>query len=369
VSTRLLSVAAPAPRDAWRLALRDEHALAFQTPQWLEAVCAFGGYQDATRHYELADGRELVLPLVRRTGAAAPFGVEASLPYGWGFGGLLASESLRRDDVAAVLRELRSRPVAQVSLRANPLLASPWEAARPQLLGIPRTAHVIDLAGGFDDVWKRFGGQTRNGVRKAEKSGVEVECDTSGRLVRVFYELYSRSVDRWANQSGEPLALARWRGRRRDPLRKFELVAQHLGEACRVWVAWKDGAAAAAIIVLVQGANASYWRGAMDKTLAGPTRANDLLQCRAIEDAVASGCSRYHMGESGGSVALSQFKERFGAQAHAYVEYRLERLPLTRARRALTVAGLGALRHLRSVRGLSDAVASGGSLASDASSS
>jgi hypothetical protein len=148
--------------------------------------------------------------------------------------------------------------------------------------------------------------------------------------VPVFHQLLQLSIDRWAGQQHEPLRLARWRGHRRDPLEKFQRMAETLGEAMRIWVAWKDGAPAASIMVL-QGANAHYTRAAMDKDLAGPTQANVLLNWRAIQDACEAGCRRYHMGESGESSSLASFKVKLGARPVPYREYRFERLPLTRA--------------------------------------
>jgi hypothetical protein len=67
----------------------------------------------------------------------------------------------------------------------------------------------------------------------------------------------------------------------------------------------------------------------MDRALAGPTRANYLLHSLAIEEACAARCRAYHMGESGESSSLAQFKSRFGARPHAYAEYHLERLQWT----------------------------------------
>ena len=98
----------------------------------------------------------------------------------------------------------------------------------------------------------------------------------------------------------------------------------------RVWVAWKDRRPAACMIVLL-GANASDIRGAMDKELAGPTNANDLLQWLAIENACRAGCRRYHLGESGPSHSLAHFKEKFGARPVPYVEYAFESIPFVRA--------------------------------------
>ncbi|HEU5348992.1 MAG TPA: GNAT family N-acetyltransferase, partial [Ktedonobacterales bacterium] len=101
-----------------------------------------------------------------------------------------------------------------------------------------------------------------------------------------------------------------------------------------------EGKPAASIIVLHHASNASYWRGAMDKDIADPSRANFLLHRRSIEDACARGCRYYHMGESGDSGSLAYFKEGFGAEPYRYEEYHVERLPITRlVKRARNVAG------------------------------
>ena len=324
-------VTSPAPRKVWQEVLTaDAQALVFQTPAWLDCICALGGYEDASRLYETPGGRLLVLPMVRRKGLPEALTSQASLPLGWGSGGLVAPGPIEAEDVAAVFADLAGRAVLRTSLRPNPMDAAVWAAARPPgVIAVPRLAHILDLDGGFERVWaKRFASETRTAVRKAERSGLVVACDTSGKLVSVFYDLFHLSIDRWARQQHEPHPLARWRARRRDPLCKFQLITQALGAACRLWVAWRDGQPAAAILVL-QGANASYTRGVMDKELAGPTQANVLLHRLAIEEACRAGCRYYHMGESGPSASLAQFKRRFGANAYGYAEYRLERLPIT----------------------------------------
>jgi hypothetical protein len=309
----------------------DPNALVSQTPAWTDFLCRFGGYEDASRLYELAGGRRVVLPMVRERRFPARLQTEASFPAGWGMGGIIASGGVQAGDVAAAFADLTSGWVLRTSLRPNPLDSEEWSAARPAgVVAVPRLAHVLSLEGGFERVWKEsFAGTARTAVRKAERSRLTVECDTSGRLVPVLYELFEQSLERWAGQQHEPRRLARWRGRRRDPIRKFELMAEALKDACRIWVAWTaEGQPAAAILVL-QGRNAHYTRGMMNKDLAGPTRANYLLHKVAIEDACTAGCRHYHMGESGASSSLAQFKTRFGASPYPYAEYHLERLPIT----------------------------------------
>lgn len=327
-----LHVTSPAPRDIWATLLESSaEALAFQTPAWLDCICEVGGYKDASRLYETSGGEYLVLPMARRGRLPTPVTTEASLPYGWGFGGLVATSMVRVEEATAVFTDLAARGVLRTSLRPNPLVKAAWAAAAPTgTVIVPRTAHVLDLEGGFDQVWaKRFRSDTRTRSRRAERAGLVVECDTSGGLVPVFYDLYLRSIDRWARRERRPLPLARWRIRRRDSLRKYQVVFERLGVKCRIYVTWLGGRPVAAIIVLLQGANASYWRGAMDEELVGTTGANYLLHSRAIEDACRAGCRYYHMGDTGSSASLAQFKTRFGADAHHYVEYRLEHFPIT----------------------------------------
>ncbi|HWE10031.1 MAG TPA: GNAT family N-acetyltransferase [Solirubrobacteraceae bacterium] len=335
----MTGVVSPVPRDAWRdVYASDPHALLYHAPEWVDLLCSTGSYEDASRLYELPGDRLAVLPMVR---THAPRGLrrEASFPLGWGMGGLLAPGGVRSSDLAAVFADLDSRRVAQISLRPDPLTGSAWNAARPRrALTVPRLAHVLDLEGGFEHIWsKRFTGAARTAVRKAERSGLRVECDTTGRLLPVHYHLFDRSIDRWAAQQHEPRALARWRAHRRDPLTKLTAMAKHLAGGCRLWLAWLDGQPAASIIV-IQGRNANIARGAMDKDLAGPTRANYLLHRLAIEDACSAGCHYYHMGESGASQPLAQFKTRFGARPYRSAEYHLEKVPVTATDRALRSA-------------------------------
>jgi Acetyltransferase (GNAT) domain len=332
VNSRTVRVTSPAPRETWwSLLEEDPQALAFQTPTWLDCICATGEFEDASRLYETATGARMILPMVRRR-LPRVLATQASLPAAWGMGGLVARGCPGVDDLALVFRDLIQQPALRTSIRPNPLLGEAWAAARPAGVTVtPRVAHVLDLQGGFDRVWsERFPQATRHKIRKAERSGLVVECDSSGRLVPVFYALWRRSVDRWAHQQHEPRLLARWRARRRDPLPKFERIARRMGDACRVWVAWHAGSPAAAILVLISN-NASYTRGAMDKALAGPTQANNLLHRLAIEDACRAGCRFYHMGETGSSTSLADFKRHLGARPYQYAEYSVERLPITAA--------------------------------------
>jgi hypothetical protein len=257
-----------------------------------------------------------------------------SLPEAWGFGGLVAPV-VDADLVAVVMADLRGQRVAQVRIRPNPLHRSAWATGSPSGLNVPRRGHVLSLDGDADHIWAhQFTSSCRRAIRSAEKAGLVVEEDAGGRLVPLFHSLLSQSVERWAGQQHEPAALARWRARRRDPETKFRSWADALGSGCRVLVARRGQDVLAGMVVL-QGHNAHMTRGAMDRQLMGSDRANELLMWHAIRGAVDAGCHHFHMGESGSSVSLARYKEKYGARPYDYAEHGFERIPLTRIDRAV----------------------------------
>jgi hypothetical protein len=326
--TRVIS---PAPWAIWQTVWQQDcEAVPYQSPAWFDALCASSEYADASRLYEMTDGRQIIVPLVRRRKRPPLLNTAASLPNSWGMGRLVAATPPQRADIAAILHDLAHLPYARVSIRPNPRLGAVWAAAcPPSLLAVPRLAHVLDLEGGFDKVWReRFSSGTRKAVRRAERAGLDIEYDTTGRLVPVFYQLLTSAFERWARQQNEPSALAHWRGRQRDSLGKFRTIAAKLGAACQIWMAWHQGEPAAAMLVLCHH-NVNDARGAMNEELANATGANNLLQKLAIEEACRHGCRYYHMGESGTSAGLAYCKSRFGAVGLPYAEYHLERVPIT----------------------------------------
>jgi hypothetical protein len=336
-------IVSPAPRDLWRQALAaDSAALLSQTPEWLDTICAIDGWTDASRLYVCPSGRHLVLPMVGK-GSCQLTAVEHSLPTGWGYGGLVGSGTITPDEAAAVYADLATRRLFRQRVCPNSLQGSSWQqviAAKARgVVTIPRRAHAVDLDGGTGAVWKRFSENARRGVRKAESQGLEVECDTTGRLLGVFDELWLLSVQRWAAQQGEPVWFARWRGRRLHPQNRWRQIAERTRGGVAIWVA-RHGSEPIAAIVVLRGPNDHYTRGAMHKELAGPSRANFLLHWLAIQDACQRGARWYQMGESGwGNDPVGRFKENFGARAYEFPEFQLERFPITRVER-LTRAAL-----------------------------
>jgi hypothetical protein len=244
----------------------------------------------------------------------------------------VAAGPVEPEDVSAVWADLLTQPAARIRIRPDYLAAGAWDAAElpSSVMVAHEVKHVLDLEGGFDRIWRdRFKGATRTDVRKAERAGLVVDHDTSGRLAGVYYDLYLDWIRHRAQERRLPASLMSWRASRIEPLRKFQVVTGMLGDTCRIWVARLDGQPVAAVITLVYGTHAAYWRGFSNKHLAGSVAANSLLQRLAIEDACRAGCRYYNMGYSFGSPSLMAFKNRFGARPRQFPLYTFERIPLT----------------------------------------
>jgi len=274
---------------------------------------------------------------------------EESMPYGFGYGGALAPGGRPTEaEVGVVLADLARRRVIRASLVPNPLVAATWAGAAPRgAILDPYLCHVIDLDGGFDEVWaKKYRQDARRNVRRAMKQPLEVREGLDSGVVEVFAELNSRSVHRWAVQRGQPLWLAHLVERRRNRVEQLASAVAALGGMCVVRTAHLDGEPVAAYVFLLFGEHAYSWMSAMDRDLARKTNAGALLQSLAIEDACRGGARWFQFGESDPGSGVEMFKTGFGAEPLEYAALRIERLPVTATDRRLRAA-VGRLSALR----------------------
>jgi CelD/BcsL family acetyltransferase involved in cellulose biosynthesis len=348
----------PAPRDVWRAVLAaDPDALPTQTPEWLDCLCATRGRVDASRLYELPDGRRLVLPLAARRWAGIPV-VEECWPHGWGYGGVLVEGGGLTDaDRRLVLADLARRPGVRTAVVPNPLTAASWSAVSPpRARQVMDRTQIVDLTGGFETVWgTRFRKETRNRVRKSERVALDIRREhggSAGRGVAMFAELYHRAVDRWAEDRGQPQWVARRLAARRDRPGAVTAAAAAMGERCVIFSAARDGEPVAVDVVLQHGRHSLAWLGAVDPALARETMATYRLQSMAIEDACRAGAQHFHLGESEAGSGVERFKRNFGGVTVEYPSLRFERLPLTAGEQRLRAAfaSLSAFRSRRAER-------------------
>jgi GNAT acetyltransferase-like protein len=324
-------VTSPVPAAVWdEVARSDPGTVVSQSPDWRAAVLAGGRYTDTSLLYEFPGGHRIVLPLARRRLCPPWAAVTGSWPGGWGVGGpLCEGGQVSRDEAAAVLADVARWPGVAATLQFRHDPGSAWLAETGSFGAQRRGCHVLDLAGGFGEVWQhRFRGTARTAMRKAERSGVTVEVDRTGRLLPAFCDLYEKSLQRWAARQHEPVWLSRLRSARDASDRVMRLVSRQFAANCGIWVAWWEGSPVAAIIVLTHGGYAKYWRGAMDAGPANRARASDLLHKLAVEDACERGFRWYDMGWTRPGSSLAGFKEKLGADLRYTWTLRTERLPL-----------------------------------------
>ena len=344
------SVSSPVPVDEWDAVLAaDPGATALQTPQYMAAVLRARGGRDVSRLYVLADGRRLLLPLIQQSSLPG-LSVAGDYPGGFGHGSLLATGGLRPSDVVTVVADLRGRGLS-IRIGGGHHTAAQWSAGlMPGVVELQRRVDVVDLTMGYETYLARVVRRgARQNVAKAARQGVEIERDTTGRLVPVFYDLYLSWVERWIPRSGLPTALARHTALKQEPYVKFETMAELMADKCRVFIAWHAGRAVASCITFVHGEHAIGWRSYSIKELAGPVGANTAAQVAGIRDAMESGCRFFDLGQSGDESRLHAYKNSLGASPQGVVDLRIEPSVVTQARSLVERGKAGALGLLTRV--------------------
>ena len=340
---RPVRVTTPVPADVWQsVASADPTTMPFQTPVWRDCICAGSQWRDASRMYELPDGRQLVFMTARRSIPGLP-AIEASWPHGWGTGGVLAPGGVRPEEIDLVWADIARCRVLSATVRPVFGATSAWSQARRGSSAIPRKVHVARLEKPFEDYWVHsVPAKVRSNIRRAqrhlEQAGIIITAGNTPELVRNFYDTYMKWIDWRARQRKVPLALARRQARRVEPFAKFATVADKLGRDCHIQIAWQDSRPVGAAISLYTVGSAVGWRLYADRSLPARYRLTEILITESLRHACEAGCQYLEMGESGNKESLANIKSRFGGQAFPLAEHYYERIPLSPARAAFQSA-------------------------------
>jgi hypothetical protein len=173
-----------------------------------------------------------------------------------------------------------------------------WVGASPSL---SFHGHVIDLAGGVDDLFKRFDSAVRRGIRKAETAGLQVDFSTSLEAMQTFYALHCRTRRR--------------HGLPPQPFRFFENIQRHVLDTGQGFVATarlKEQPLAAGVF-FSYGRQALYKFGASDYRFQ-QLRPNNLMMWAGMRHCAAQGASALHLGRTSlANEGLRRFKLSLGA--------------------------------------------------------
>jgi hypothetical protein len=292
--------------DWKRIASESPNATYFHTHEWAEILSAtYPSIKPMATVCRLPGGAEVLFPVAlmrRRWGMSCL----ESMPMG-GYGGPVSEVSLNREHLGKLCRRLLRPWIWTLAVYPSPTAGmdlSPW------CRSVEFYAHVLTLEGGFRTVWgERFDRKTRNQVRKAERSGVDVSLAASLDEWRRFAALYRRKASEWG-----------WPG---YPAKVFELLAGRSPPQVRLWLARKGGGLLSGLVVLSWGRSAVPWASAMEEG-AGSLCPNHALYRAAVEEACREERRWFNFGSSRGLARLHLFKESFGARRVDYQYYRWE---------------------------------------------
>jgi lipid II:glycine glycyltransferase (peptidoglycan interpeptide bridge formation enzyme) len=175
--------------------------------------------------------------------------------------------------------------------------------------------HQIDLSTGEQAVFHRFRNSNIRNIKKAEKSGVQIEFQNSIKGLKTYYRLHCLT----RKKLGAPP----------QPFYFFENFFQHiiLNKLGFIILAFYNNKAIAGIITMHFGKKAIYKFGASDISYQ-KFRANNLLMSEAIKWYCQKGYESFHFGRTDrDNEGLRQFKSGWGAKEEmlSYFKFDLER--------------------------------------------
>jgi Acetyltransferase (GNAT) domain len=331
------TVTSPVPREVWASVVKsDPGALVTQSLPWRDALFASGRFRDVSRLYDFPSGQRIVLPLAQRRSLPGRMAAVSSWPQPWAVGGPLCPDGrVTHAQAATVLADVirQGALAAEVTLRHD--ADQNWLRAAGSFRAELSNSWMLDLTKGPEDVWMRkFHKSVRRAIRKAERVGLDIQVDRGGGQLDTFYQLYQKSIVRWAAMQHAPVWLTRARLSATANPARLGQVATAFGQDCTTWVAWRSGEPVASLIVLRAGRYAKAWLAAMDKAIAAPLGGvNQLLEWLAVQDGIEQGCLCYDLGYATPGTSLGLNKQLLGAQLVFHTELRSERLPLQAVQR------------------------------------
>ena len=297
------------PTPKWDEIVRNsENSYFFHTHAWAKILEATYGYRIATRLYEI-EGNEVLVPMME--GKKYGLSYYHSMPLG--YGGIFPLSDIPPETLQKILKNIVGGRHLLFELSLPPFFSFSIQ----EDLGIREVnsewnyTHVLSLEEGFDYLWKnKFNRKSRNAIRKAEKSEIEVLNENSLQNFREYYELYVKSSKRWGYKKPP------------HPLELYENMCKFGSPHVQLRLAVKDDNVIAGLVSLYYGKNVFYWISAylQEYHVYRPT---NLLLKDSVEQACDEGYKYYNFGASGNLEGVRKFKESFGAERVELKKYRV----------------------------------------------
>jgi len=299
----------------WRELLdHSSGATVFHTLEW--AFVLKETFRDLTVKYILVEDRQgryvAGMPFAKST--TLIFTTYLSMPFGT-YGGPVALQGSEDDAFPFISMALQgaTRGLMPFSF-SSVLYGTPVPLERAVHNAFPRgrkvkaSTHLIDLDAGFqrlrDDAFDK---ETRTCARKAERSGVKVEEETTLDGAALLHALYLKQAAEWGVGTAYPQRL-------------LSKSAELMGDKARIWVGRLNGEPVCAVLVF-------YFRDMLMAWLSGQNAegrkvcASHFVYSEILRHACDNGYSTFNFGSSGELQGVRFFKESFGGREYFYSVY------------------------------------------------
>ncbi|HTH03014.1 MAG TPA: GNAT family N-acetyltransferase [Vicinamibacterales bacterium] len=259
-------------------------------PEWLPIIQRVYGHDPVYLSAEDDDGGRAVLPafVVRRPFFGA---VVTSMPFLDSGGPSGSSPALKRILVEHLIAEARRIGAKSIELRSSGRLdigGTPAEHKVNMTLAIPEDV---------DRLWRQTDKDVRNQVRKAERSGLTIECGGVERLA-AFYDIFAVRM----RDLGSPVHAAGF----------LAAVLAHFGSRARVLIALKGRLAVGGLIAIAFKDRLTVpWASCLKEYF--PLCPNMLLYWEALRRACVEGFRQFDFGRSSRDSGTYRFKAQWGA--------------------------------------------------------
>jgi serine/alanine adding enzyme len=160
-----------------------------------------------------------------------------------------------------------------------------------------RHTFILNIAADEKTMWSGLRGRTRNAIRKAEKSSLELVRGWTA--MRDFFETYSsRMMDKLVPFHN---------------LNYFQAITQAVGDDGEIFAAYREDRVEGAMLMLYGRDNASYCWGAVNPG-SQSVRAGQFLLWEMTKACIVRGIRRLDLGESSEGSGTWAFKSEFGAR-------------------------------------------------------
>jgi len=288
MATLKLVEATPSDREAWDAFVTKLECGVFSSFAWTDVLDRAFGYRPE-RFVARDDGGDITAVFA---GSITGRGRFVAVPAAGYCNAGAINDSARNELV---------QHVVDVMMRAN----RPIHMTTTHELTIPHLAHShstdtfhLSTNTPYEAVWTtRITRKTRNLVRKAEKSGVEVEC--SHLIPDSYYPVYHDTMRRLAFP---PLTCSFYRA-----------LQEELGNKISFYGAYHESRLIAGLVAIRQGDRLHVW-GNASLSEARRLAPNNILYARAIEDACETDVELVDFGSSSTGSSHSHFKKGFGGE-------------------------------------------------------